>query len=96
MPYWTHASPNHVQSATRLETGQRNLSLVDDTLNPESHEGTLDVAAALQLQAVVDLPIIRCRPSTFVFINSLVRIRLFVLPQILQSKFDIQTFLAML
>lgn len=73
MPYWTHASPQHVQNATRLETGQRNRSLVDDTLNAESQEGTLDVAAALQLQAVVDLPIARCRPSIFVFINSLVR-----------------------
>ncbi|KAE9961818.1 hypothetical protein EG328_001548 [Venturia inaequalis] len=71
VPYWTHASPQHVQNATRLETGQRSRSLVDDTLNAESQEGTLDVAAALQLQAVVDLSIARCRPSIFAFINSL-------------------------
>lgn len=74
MPYWTHASPQYVENATRLEAGQRSRSLVDDTLNAESQEGTLDVAAALQLQAVVDLPIVRCRPGIFVFINSLVRI----------------------
>ncbi|QDS76596.1 hypothetical protein FKW77_007518 [Venturia effusa] len=64
VPYWTHASPQHVQNATRLETDQRNRSLIDDALNAESQEGTLDVAAALQLQAVVDLPILVGCPLT--------------------------------
>jgi mediator of RNA polymerase II transcription subunit 5 len=72
IPYWTHASPQHVQNSARLELAQTNRSLVDKTQIVPSQDGTMDVTAALQIDAVLDHPEIHTRPGIFVFISALV------------------------
>jgi mediator of RNA polymerase II transcription subunit 5 len=72
IPYWTHASPQHVQNSARLELAQTSRSLVDKSEHAASQDGTMDVTAALQVDAVLDLPLIHTRPGIFLFISALV------------------------
>jgi len=70
--FWLQAAPQHAQNAARLDMAQKSRSLVDETTS-ESQEAAIDVAAAVQVEAVVDLQIVHTRPSVFVFISALVR-----------------------
>jgi mediator of RNA polymerase II transcription subunit 5 len=72
IPYWTHASPQHAQNSARLELAQTNRSLVDKTEHVTLEEGAMDVTAALQVDAVLDLPVVHTRPGVFLFISALV------------------------
>jgi mediator of RNA polymerase II transcription subunit 5 len=68
--FWSTAAPQHAQDAARLDMAQKNRGLIDDTTT-ESQEAALDVAAAMQIEAVVDLQMVHSRPHVFVFINAL-------------------------
>ena len=78
IPYWAQTSPQHAQNVTRLDDAQKQQSLVEDISKTGSDENALDVAAAVQVGAVLDLPLMHTRASLFLFLNSLVR-RLFTL-----------------
>lgn len=70
--FWAQAAPHHAQNAARLDMAQKSRDLVDEVTSG-THEAALDVAAAVQVEAVVDLQILHTRPHVFVFISALVR-----------------------
>ena len=77
IPFLSHGSigsQNSLQIASRLEMSQKQHGFYDKpaTLNGEaSVDAGLEVAA-LQLDAVMDLPTVNTRSGLYVFLNSLV------------------------
>jgi mediator of RNA polymerase II transcription subunit 5 len=68
--FWSTAAPQHAQSVARLDLAQKTRALVDAP-TVASHDAALDVAAAMQIDSVVDMQTIHTRPHVFVFINAL-------------------------
>ncbi|KAF2100783.1 Med5-domain-containing protein [Rhizodiscina lignyota] len=69
VPLWAQLSP---QSAARLESVQKNLGIIEEKSASKGSQGDgLDVAAALQIDAVMDLPEIRTRAHLYVFVSAL-------------------------
>jgi mediator of RNA polymerase II transcription subunit 5 len=70
LQFWLTAAPQHAQNIARLDLAQKNRGLIDET-HTDPQDGGLDVAAAMQVEAVVDLPLLHTRPHAFVFVNAL-------------------------
>lgn len=71
--YWAQASSQNAQHVNRLDDAQKQQSLVEDISKTGSDENALVVAAAVQVETVLDLPLMHTRASLFLFLNSLVR-----------------------
>jgi len=67
IPLWTQNDPHNAQ---RLELCQKSYGLVQETEHPADQDDSLDVAA-LQVDTVMDLPIINTRAGVYVFLNAL-------------------------
>lgn len=71
-------SQTSLQLANRLEISQKEHDFYDKSLSSVSGDtgesSGLEVAA-LQLEAVLDLPILNTRPGLYIFLNSLVSIK---------------------
>ncbi|KAF2273257.1 mediator of RNA polymeras-like protein II transcription subunit 5 [Westerdykella ornata] len=73
IPFLQQTSQTALQIASRLEMSQKQHGLFDKSLHLDGHAGqgpNLDVAA-LQLDAVMDLPALNTRAGLFVYLNSL-------------------------
>lgn len=73
--YWSQASPRHSTQINRLQHTQQALNLVElakTGVNTASDAATEEVAASMQLQNVMDLPLLHARGSMLIFIGSLV------------------------
>ncbi|KAK3082359.1 hypothetical protein LTS18_004271 [Coniosporium uncinatum] len=64
---WTQNDPHNAQ---RLELCQKSYGLIEETEHPVDQDDSLDVAA-LQVDTVIDLPIINTRAGVYVFLNAL-------------------------
>ncbi|KAF1988129.1 Med5-domain-containing protein [Aulographum hederae CBS 113979] len=65
---WASVEP---QNASRLEASQKQHWPVEEsTTNPSNQDANLDVSA-LQVDAVVDLPVINTRAGLYIFLNAL-------------------------
>jgi hypothetical protein len=60
------------QSAERLAIAFKSRPALEDKTHQPS-EMSLEVTAALQIEAIPNLPIVHARASMFIFLNSLVR-----------------------
>jgi hypothetical protein len=71
---WTQLLSHQAQpqSAERLAIAFKSRLVLEDKTHQQS-EISLEVTAALQIEAVPDLPIVHARASMFIFLNSLVR-----------------------
>ncbi|KAF2399114.1 Med5-domain-containing protein [Trichodelitschia bisporula] len=69
--YWGHVSPQHPQNANRLDMSQKQRGLTDEGLDGSSSQTALDVAAAIQVESVIDLPSMYTRAGVFIFLSSL-------------------------
>lgn len=68
-------SQTSLQIANRLELSQKEHDFHDKSLshvNGDAGENAGLEVAALQLEAVMDLPILNTRPGLFIFVNSIV------------------------
>jgi len=72
IPFWAQTSPQHAQNISRLEDAQKHHSLVEEIPKMGADDSTMDVAAAVQIEAVLDLPFMHTRAALFIFLNSLV------------------------
>lgn len=72
VPFWAQNSPQHAQNASRLELVQKHHSLIEDTPKGGVDESGLDVAAAMQIEAVLEIALMHTRAALFLFLNSLV------------------------
>ncbi|KIW05199.1 uncharacterized protein PV09_03743 [Verruconis gallopava] len=68
--FWATAAPQHAANAARLDSAQKNRGLVEDS-ETEPQDAALDVATAMQIEAIVDMQMVHTRPHTFVFLNAL-------------------------
>jgi len=71
VPFWAQTS-QHTQNIARLEDAQKHHSLVEELSKTGSDDSTMDVAAAMQVEAVIDLTLMHTRAALFIFLNSLV------------------------
>lgn len=77
VPFLSHnllGSQGLLQIASRLEISQKQHDLYDksDAVDGEGHESSSLEVAALQLETVMDLPLVNTRAGLFIFLNSLV------------------------
>lgn len=77
IPFLSHTSvgsQNSLQLATRLEISQKQHDFYDKlpTIDGEANANPGLEVAALQLEAVMDLPILNTRAGLYIFLNSLV------------------------
>jgi mediator of RNA polymerase II transcription subunit 5 len=68
--FWSTAAPQHAQGVARLEMAQKSRGLIDEPTT-ESHEAALDLAATMQVEAVIDMQMVHVRPHVFVFVSAL-------------------------
>lgn len=68
--FWSTAAPQHAQSVARLDLARKTRALIEEA-TVASQDAALDVAAAMQIDSVVDMQKIYTRPHVFVFINAL-------------------------
>lgn len=68
--FWSTAAPQHAQTAARLDLAQKNRGLIDEAAS-ESQDAALDVAAAMQVESVADMPMVHTRPHVFILVNAL-------------------------
>lgn len=72
VPFWAQTSPQHAQNIARLEDVQKHHSLVEELSKTSSDDNAMDVAAAMQVEAIIDLTLMHTRAALFIFLNSLV------------------------
>lgn len=66
VPLWSQMNP---QMASRLETAQKQLNLVDEKAEKALEEVGLD--AAIQVESVMDMPVVHSRAHLYILVSSL-------------------------
>jgi hypothetical protein len=74
LPVWTHLlSPqSQPQTAERLAIAFKSRSVLEEKAHQPSEMSSLEVATALQIEAIPNIPIVNARASMLIFLNSLV------------------------